>query len=306
MSTSKRELTEEEARRLWERAAELQAEATPHGQPSEGDDDVPADTASPGYAVDVVRQAALDAGIDREFVDKALIEVRTEAEGGRLDRWADRFLKDAPKWLTVRRTLDASPEETYASLQRVLPNSPYDFNLIGTRGAAPLEGGRLIFEVPNQVGIVTQGNSTVFDIRHHAGILEIEVSLRAVGEDGTQTELEITAQLARARRVGFMAAQAVGGVAAGAGALAAGSVALVLLGPATVPVLVLAAAGGGGGSLGAGRAFRWLFGWALRRGEKAFERLIGAIAVDVRTGGVFAPRGDRGALPPTEVANPRR
>lgn len=296
MSPSKRELTEEEARRLWERAAELQAEADPHGQPSDGDSDVPADTASPGYAVDVVRQAALDAGIGPEFVDKALVEVRAEAEGGRLDRWADRFLKDAPKWLTVRRTVDASPEEAYASLQRVLPNSPYDFNLIGTRGASPLEGGRLIFEVPNQVGFGTSGNSTVFDIRQHAGILEIEVSLRAVGEDGTQTEIEITAQLAAGRRVAFMAAQAVGGVGAGAGFLITGFIISMLFGPEAMSILASAAVGAGGGFLGASRAFRPLFRWALRRAEKAFERLISAIAVDVRTGGAFAPRGDRGAL----------
>ncbi len=298
MSASKRELTEEEARRLWERAAELQAEADPGGQLSDGDSDVPDDTASPGYAVDVVRQAALGAGIDPEFVDKALVEVRTEAESGRLDRWADRFLKDAPKWLTVRRTVDASPEEAYASLQRVLPNSPYDFNLIGTRGASPLEGGRLIFEVPNQVGFGTSGNSTVFDIRQHAGILEIEVSLRAVGADGGQTEIEITAQLAAGRRTTFIAAQVVGGFATVAGTLITGAVTSALLGPEAMAMFFLAAAGGGGGYLGASRAFRPLFRWALRRAEKAFERLISAIAVDVRTGGVFAPRGDRGALPP--------
>lgn len=298
MSSSKRELTEEEARRLWERAAELQAEADPRGQLSDGDRDVPADTESPGYAVDVVRQAALDAGIDPEFVDKALVEVRTEAEGWRLDQWADRFLKDAPKWLTVRRTLDVPPDEAYASLQRVLPNSPYGFNLIGTRGAPPLEGGRLIFEVPNQVGFGTSGNSTIFDIRQHAGILEIEVSLRAVGEDGRQTELEITAQLVRGRRLAFMAAQAVGGVASVVGAMITFFVSVGFLGPEMIPVLALAAGGAGGGFLGGSRAFRPLYRWAIRRAEKAFERLISAIAVDVRTGGAFAPSGDRGALPP--------
>ncbi|MCH7563838.1 MAG: hypothetical protein IH968_08440 [Gemmatimonadetes bacterium] len=298
MSASKRELTEEEARRLWERAAELQAEADPGGQLSDGDSDVPADTASPGYAVDVVRQAALDAGIDPEFVDKALVEVRTEAESGRLDRWADRFLKDAPKWLTVRRTLDASPEETYASLQRVLPNSPYEFNLIGTRGASPLEGGRLIFEVPSQVGFGTSGNSTVFDIRHHAGILEIEVSLRAVGADSRQTDLEITAQLVSGRRVAFLAAQVVGAVAFMPAFFFTGVFTGAVLGLEIIPVLALAAAGGGGGFLGGRSAFRPLYRWAIRRAEKAFERLISAIAVDVRTGGAFAPRGDRGALPP--------
>ena len=298
MSASKRELTEEEARRLWERAAELQAEADPGGQLSDGDSDVPADTASPGYAVDVVRQAALDAGIDPEFVDKALVEVRTEAESGRLDRWADRFLKDAPKWLTVRRTLDASPEETYASLQRVLPNSPYEFNLIGTRGASPLEGGRLIFEVPNQIGFGTSGNRTVFDIRHHAGILEIEVSLRAVGADSRQTDLEITAQLVSGRRVAFLAGSVVGAVAFMPAFFFTGVFTGAVLGLEIIPVLALAAVGGGGGFLGGRSAFRPLYRWAIRRAEKAFERLISAIAVDVRTGGAFAPRSDRGALPP--------
>jgi len=291
----KRELTEEEARRLWERAAELQAEAAPQEHPSELDSGAPGDGSSPGYAVDVVRQAALDAGIDQEFVDKALVEVHTEAEGGVLDRWADRFLKDSPKWLTVRRTLDITPEAAYASLQRVLPNAPYDFSLIGTRGVSPLEGGRLIFEVPNQVGIANQGNATVFDIRHHGGILEIEVSLRAVG-DGEQTEVEIAAQLARSRRLTFLVSHGLGGVGTVAGAAITGAISVGLYAPVAV-VLVLAAMGGAGGFLGATRGSRRLHGWGAGRAKKAFDRLIGAIAVDARTGGAFAQHSDRTALP---------
>ena len=66
---SKRELTEAEALRLWKRAAELQAEATPpESQSGESGESVE----STGYGVDVVRQAAPDAGIDSEFVDRAV------------------------------------------------------------------------------------------------------------------------------------------------------------------------------------------------------------------------------------------
>ena len=49
--------------------------------------------------------------------------------------------------------------------------------------------------------------------------------------------------------------------------------------------------------MGVTRGFRPLYRWGLRRAEKAFERLINAVEVDVSTGGAFAPRGDRGALP---------
>jgi hypothetical protein len=49
--------------------------------------------------------------------------------------------------------------------------------------------------------------------------------------------------------------------------------------------------------MGVTRGFRPLYRWGLRRAEKAFERLINAVEVDVSTGGTFAPRGNRGALP---------
>ncbi len=293
---SKRELTEAEALRLWKRAAELQAEATPpeSQSPESGESGESGESVeSTGYGVDVVRQAALDAGIDSEFVDRALVEVRTDAKSGRLDRMADRFYKDLPKWLTVRRALEVAPEESYAALQRVFPNPPYDFSLIGTRGSSPLEGGRLIFEVPNQVGFGSQGNSTIFDIRQHASIREIEVSLRPVGDDGETSELEITAQLAYGRRVAFLVSHIMGGVAVGVGGL------LALLTAANGnpgPSAVFALAGAGA-FVGVTRGFRRLYRWAIGRAERAFGRLINAVEVDVSTGGAFAPRGDRGALP---------
>ncbi len=58
-------LSEEEAARLWERAAQLQAEAAGRIEAPEVTD---AAMASPGYALAHVRSAALEAGIASEFV----------------------------------------------------------------------------------------------------------------------------------------------------------------------------------------------------------------------------------------------
>ena len=85
MSQDETRISEEETRALWQRAAELQAEAarrleersrqlTPRGDPS-GTAEVE------GYPLANVRAAAEEAGISPEFVDHALAEARTAALG---------------------------------------------------------------------------------------------------------------------------------------------------------------------------------------------------------------------------------
>ena len=81
MSSDKQgRLSEEMAERLWKRAAELQADAArrlesksrteAHLELVESDDS--------GYALEHVRQAAVEAGISTEFVEAALTELKTE------------------------------------------------------------------------------------------------------------------------------------------------------------------------------------------------------------------------------------
>ena len=76
-------LSEEEAARLWERAAQLQAESTGETETPDVQD---ARIHTPGYALTHVRSAALEAGIDSEYVETALAELR-----------ADRFRADAAR-----------------------------------------------------------------------------------------------------------------------------------------------------------------------------------------------------------------
>ncbi|MEE8147513.1 MAG: hypothetical protein V3T24_07920, partial [Longimicrobiales bacterium] len=79
-------LTEEEAARLWQRAAQLQAEAARRAEKSgsekaesKGAESATADVAPPeGYALTHVRSAALEVGITDEFVDAALADLRAE------------------------------------------------------------------------------------------------------------------------------------------------------------------------------------------------------------------------------------
>ena len=76
-------LNEEEAAQLWQRAAQLQAEAARRAEKAESDraeteaSGETADVAPPeGYALTHVRSAALEVGIANEFVDAALADLR--------------------------------------------------------------------------------------------------------------------------------------------------------------------------------------------------------------------------------------
>ena len=94
-------LNEEEAARLWQRAAQLQAEAAQKAEAlAEESESEKADVdPSEGYALTHVRSAALEVGIGGEFVDAALADLRAERallEGKRGWRLARRILHHSP------------------------------------------------------------------------------------------------------------------------------------------------------------------------------------------------------------------
>ena len=145
-------LTEEEAARLWQRAAQLQAEAARRAEKAESKEaeSATADVAPPeGYALTHVRSAALEVGIPDEFVDAALADLRAERalpqdkRGWRLARW---FLKDPPETQTARRVIEASAADVLSATEAVFPVEPYRLTLTDRQGD-PLKGGFLIFDV---------------------------------------------------------------------------------------------------------------------------------------------------------------
>lgn len=300
MSDDDRVVSEEQARRLWQRAAELQAEAAQRleersrilARPEGGSDG--------GYVLAHVRQAAREAGISDEFVELALAEVSIEAPvESRWEHWADRFLGRGPRTLVVSRTLPHAAEEVYASMQRVLPR--YRLSLVDSRGRDPRDGGVLVFDLPTLSAI--QGTDQVIqDLRMWADIKELHVQIRAL--DAERCEVTLRAPMTYARKVNLVVGAVLAGVFGVAGTVSAIAMAFGLVGilglesMATVIVLAMA---GLGFSLTAALAtlpLRAFYRWGQGKGVAAMERMIQALGVDLRTGGVFQAPPSAPTLPP--------
>lgn len=139
-------LSEEEAARLWERAAHLQAEAARRVEAPDAQDTA---HAGQGYAPTHMRSAALEAGIADEFVDAALADIRAEralptAKKGQ--GLANRFLGHPPDTITVRRVLEATPREVLTAMEAVFPEEPFRLASVDQRGD-PLDRGVLVFDI---------------------------------------------------------------------------------------------------------------------------------------------------------------
>jgi hypothetical protein len=289
-----RNLTEEQALALWERAARLQAESAARGlMPSASESTAVAPVGD--YSLHVVRRSAIEAGISEEFVDLALQELTSDGASPRKsDEWADRFLGDEARMLRVSRVIDQSIEQVYQAMRRVLPNAPFGLSLSGIRGGDPLEGGIMTFEVPNTSGFGGPGAATskaMFSIRHWADIPEIQLRIRAIPGDGPRTEIECSAQIAHARRmnywVGICAGGAVGLIATGIG----GAIAAATLGPTAIALkFAFAGSTGVAGYLGMARTWRPIYRFGQEKGREGMDRLLDAIVVDMQTGGAFTPR----------------
>lgn len=287
-------MSEEMAARLWERAAELQAEATQRAEKAsrlaaESEISVP-DTS--GYAMDHVRQAAVEAGISGEFVDAALAEVTAQEavgleKGSALDRVLDqvagRLLGPGPDFLEVRRIMAATPDAVYETMQRMLPNAPYNLTVRDIQGDV-LAGGVMIFDVP----AITPLNYTPFEYEmSHPGIRQLMISLHPV--EGGSCEVVVRGSLRAGRRIAGGILGAVTLVAAGVGAVVAIRLGIVvgaalgLLGGLGMVPVVGGLALAGGGALGGTSRFlaRKLYAYALGRGRRALDGLLGTLNVSV-------------------------
>ena len=301
MSQDETRISEDEARALWRRAAELQADAARRLEERSrqlAPRDHPSDTAeADGYRLADVRAAAEDAGISPEFVDHALVESRNRAlvEGGqsRPSAMAARFLGQPPRTLEVSRVIHAPAEEVYTAMQRVLPEHPYRLTLVDHHGADPVDGGMLVFKVPAFSYTTTADQSFAYEM-NWADLRQLVFSLRRLDTSPPATELTVQASLTPSHRTNMW----VGGIMSGIGAALGGVGGAFVGGAAAVAfgiggVAVGAAALGflaGGASFGglAMLGYRKLYRYALRRGEKAIRDLLGAIAVDIDTGGGFS------------------
>ena len=179
-------LSEEEAARLWERAAKLQAEAAGR---VEAPDVRGAEIPPPGYALTHVRSAALEAGIANEFVEAALADLRAERALPKVEKantLARRFLNHPPQTITVRRVVEATPQEVLSAMDTVFRDEPFRLALTDQQGD-PLDRGVLVFDVQGLSAHFREG----FTLEaRESGLRHVFVSLRPV--EGSTPSCEMT------------------------------------------------------------------------------------------------------------------
>lgn len=270
-------LTEEEAARLWARAAQLQAESAGRVEnPGVRGAELP----PPGYALTHVRAAALEAGIAEEFVEGALIDLRAERSLGRSRSGrslAMRFLGDPPATITVRRVIEATPQEVLAAMEEVLPAEPYLLTLVDRQGD-PANGGALVFDINRAGRVGFQGFA--FETRD-AGLKQLVASLRpAVGRPGA-CEITVSSPVT-AHNIGFGIGSFLTTLTGAGGLMAGLGIGIAIAGGPLVPVTAALGAVAGGG-LGM-KGFRALYGRSMRVARKALESLTSSVAARAKGG----------------------
>lgn len=304
----------EQARAIWARAAQLQAEATTrlqarYREPASGD--APAGPRpSGGYRLFDVELAASEAGIAAEFVALAIAERPSGSAAGPVDLSAredevlTRMLGTRDRSISCSRVIGATPKAVLESIGRVCTAHPYGLKLRDTVGGHPLDGGILVLDVPLiRTGQVATNPGVVLSMfSYRMTQIEVEqlhVALKPVGTPTSGCEVTVFGDLRRGLRKNWVVDKWIAGVAAlGGGALgtAIGLAALSLGTLAAVP----AAAGAvifGGISLG---GYRWSYRHALREARKELEELLAAVEGNLRAASVF------GTLPGAPSPPPHR
>jgi len=314
-------LSEDEARRLWERAAELQAQAMHQleararerreERAAQADDPFPED----GFALEEVREAAREAGIGADFVDRAMVELEHDRRGlstppDRVDRMADRLLDSPTGSLVVSRTLAGDGKALLAALDRVLTGPGYGLTLVDLEGDSPLEGGVLSFRAPSYMGMSGK------DFAYHASWLwsdTLLVTIRpaevmpdpqrtlasdtgtAASPEPTRWDVELRIPLRKGRRVNAWGSVFTAGTTGSLGGVAGAAAGLGLAGLVGLPAVVAGALVAGAAGVGlAGSSWGGLAlyraGW--RHGAKQMRGLLdetlNQVALHLRTGGAFS------------------
>jgi len=308
-------VSSEQARAIWLRAAQLQAEATTrlqarYREPApEGAGSGP--LPSGGYRLHDVEAAASEAGIGAEFVAMAIAErpADTEAPASGLsiqeERVFTRMLGTRERSLNCTRVIRASPKAVLEAIGRVFTTSPYSLSLRDTVGGHPLDGGILVFRVPMLTEIqALVSPSLAFSYRMTQ--LEIEhlhVVLKPVGSPAGACEVSVSGDLRPGLRKTWTIDKWVGGVAGLAGAGAGTAVALVGVSPLGL-LAVLPAAIGATALGGAAFAFvRLAYRFALRKGQDQLERLLAAVEGDLYTASVFGTASREAAFRPRQLSD---
>ena len=294
-------LSEADALAVWQRAAQLQAEAAhrmersailqparpPATNPSAAEQDTDAD----GYRVRDVETAAIEAGISRQYVALALAEMRARGSSGapvvrvseREDRRFTLLMGTADRAISVSRVIPAAPKATLQALGAVFTSPPRSFTVQDTVNGHPLDGGILRFKVPRLTETYSHP-SLAFDKQQalrfrleQIELFDLSVTLAARGTAAQPAcEVIITGDLRAGLRQNVKGdLRFMGGAGTLAfGGAAKGLAALMGLGLLSAPALV----GAAGASIAAAAAtavwYRWLFRGALAGAVHELQQLL--------------------------------
>ncbi len=285
-------LSEEEAMAVWQRAAQLQAEAAHRmernvsinrdqtsQQPAVGD--------TRGYSARDVEASAVDAGISRQYVAIAMAERQSQQANAPMlvgeseDRRVTTLLGVTARSISVSRTITASPRATLEALGRVATAKPYQLELETVVGGHPLDGGILRFKVPGLMQAMSgQVVASVPGLIYRCtqiDLYELNITLAARGTAARpECEVVISGDLRKGQRknvrysgwtMGSLGT-VFGGIAGTLAGMAAGS-AIMAVGPA-----VAAAAGVIAIS---GYSYRWAYRSALAKTHEELDGLLRAV-----------------------------
>ena len=258
-----RGFSDDEASRIWRRAAELQANrrliASAERTETAAED-------SHSLSRDELLAIAAEAGIEPEFMQQAITEAELTPDTA----------PDSPPPLRAVRTIEAGPDVVREALQEVAARPPFRLRLTDARIAGDTRV--LVFDIG-----VTDWNSTESTSfrsgDYAAGLIAtaIQAVVRPAAARGA-TDLILQGvpnpnleTSVRRHRYGFGTAGAMAGGAAGFfGASALAVTGAVLAAPALLGAAALGAAGAG--------MIRGAHNWARRRDQRSIERLADEVA----------------------------
>jgi eukaryotic-like serine/threonine-protein kinase len=302
-------LSEDQAAMVWRRAALLQAEAsarldretrsnatnaigrnftaaTASGTASLA---LPADS----YRVQDVQAAAVEAGISDRFVALALSELPRDkhaltrlSDGGIRDVVGRKLLHELVEVISASRVIRASPRDVLKMIGVTFQGPRFRLFLREQIGAHPLDGGILVFGLPEMDSSGTVQHSFSF-LRHGLFATEIRATLRQLEHDRNACEVTVLADA----RPGLNAnvwgyAGLAAGTTAAAGALGGLAVAkamaltgALIAGPITVTVLAAAALAVAGS--------RAAYRWEGRKANHELEELLRALDISLHSRSIF-------------------
>lgn len=293
----------DQARAIWLRAAQLQAEASTRLQEryrleapaADVNSETPGDALTSGFRLRDVERAAAEAGIGAEFVAMAIAERPEDAAHAIVEssQSEDRRLTQAfgttQRSISCTRVIRATPKTVLETMGRVFIVPPFSLKLRDTVGGHPLDGGIMVFNVPMMSmthSMNTQPNGlSMFSYRMtQIAVDRLNVVLKPVSTGGC--EVTVYGDLREGLRKNWRIDKWISASAAAGGALGGGAFGLAALSAGALAALTAT----GGAALLGGLAlvgYRSLYRYALRKASDELAQLLSAIDENLRAQSVF-------------------